>query len=214
MLAERAFNEIHAWGTLLKDRPHQQDEIGKREGGARMVRTFEPLIVPGLLQTAEYARQVFDLSPLATVREGVPAAVSARMDRQLALYDPGQRFEFLITEASLRWCPGQEGRGLLPAQLDRVHSLSTLRNVSIGVIRDGAPALTYAAHGFVIYEGRDADDVCVGVEAVHAGMALHDPDVIEMYERTWTALKRTALFGDEARQIVIEHLSAFRVPAE
>ncbi|TDD95132.1 helix-turn-helix domain-containing protein [Actinomadura rubrisoli] len=209
-LAERAFTEIHSWSRPLRDSPHAQHEISEQEADAWMVRTFQPSSVPGLLQTAQYARHVFGLSPLPSVREDIAAAVADRMRRQLAVYELDQGFEFLITEEALRWCPGPDAAALLPAQLDRVASLSTLENISIGVLPAGGQALAYASHGFVIYEGHEADATFVTVEAIHAGMRLFDPGEIDIYKQTWFALERMAVFGDEARGLLAELASELR----
>jgi hypothetical protein len=37
-LTEAAFTEIHRWRSLLRDRPHLQDQIGRREAAAGRVR--------------------------------------------------------------------------------------------------------------------------------------------------------------------------------
>lgn len=206
--------EIHAWRTSFQSRPHRQHEVLRREARARMVRNFEPLVVPGLLQTAEYARQVFDLSPLPDVRREASAAIAGRMDRQLALYERDRRFEFLICETALRWRPGPDAHRVLPAQLDRIVSLSTLENLSIGVIPEDRHALTYASHGFVIYEGHDPGDTVVSVEAIHAGLVLRHPDEVELYQKTWAALTQMAIFGEEARRLVDQTVSDARVRAE
>ncbi|GLZ11651.1 transcriptional regulator [Actinomadura sp. NBRC 104425] len=211
-LAERAFTEVHTWRASLRNRPHRQDEAREREARARVTRTFQPALVPGLLQTAEYARQVFGLSPLPQVRKGVAAAVAARMDRQLALYEQDKRFEFLITEGALRWCPGPDARALLLPQWDRVVSLSTLGNVSLGIIPAGRQALAIASHGFVIYEGDDADDAYVSVEAIHAGLTAHDAESVGIYRQTWSALTRMAVFGDDARGVVARLAADLRAP--
>lgn len=213
-LVRRAFTEIEPWRTSLQSRPHLQHEIRERESQATLIRTFEPALVPGLLQTAQYARHVFGLSPLPSVQEGIPAAVHARMDRQLALYEPERTFEFLITESALRWCPGLDADRLLAPQLDRLSSLSTMENVSIGIIPDGQRALTWASHGFVIYEGHEADATFVAVEAIHASLTIHEPDSIDVYRHTWAALTRMAVFGDEARRTLTDLLSDYRGGAE
>ena len=208
-LAERAFIEVRDWRSSLRGRPHIQHELRRREAQVRRARTFQPAVVPGLLQTAEYARQVFGLSPFPSVKEEIPAAVGGRMDRQLVLYETERRFEFLITESALRWCPGSDASLLLPAQLDRIASLSSLRNVSIGIIPAGGRALAYASHDFVIHEGQD--DVFVTIEAVHAAITVHDPVAIDLYEKTWSALTRMAVFDHEAREIFAALISEFRV---
>jgi transcriptional regulator with XRE-family HTH domain len=213
-LAERALTEIHTWRMSLQARSHRQDEIREREARARMTRTFQPSVVPGLLQTAEYARLVFGLSPLPNVRAGIPAAVAGRLDRQLALYEREGRFEFLITESALRWHPGPDSHGVLRAQLDRIVSLSTLENVLVGVIPYDSEALTFASHGFVIYEGRDHEDTFVTIEAIHASLTVHDPDSIAIYRETWSALRRMAIFDDQAREFLAELMTDVRVSAK
>lgn len=210
-LAEQVFTEIHTWRSSLQGRSHLQQEIQEREARARMARTFQPSVVPGLLQTAEYARQVFTLSPLASVREEIPAAVAGRLDRQLALYERDRRFEFLIAESALRWRPGPDAHRLLPAQMDRISSLSTLENIAIGIIRYDRDALAYASHGFVIYDGRADQDTFVTIEAIHASMTVNDLDSVSIYQDTWSALKKTAIFGDQARGFLDELGTTARV---
>ncbi|MQA85481.1 MAG: helix-turn-helix domain-containing protein [Streptosporangiales bacterium] len=54
------------------------------EPHARMLRSWQPLIVDGLLQTEEYARELFKLHP-GTTSERVEEQVTSRMDRQKIL---------------------------------------------------------------------------------------------------------------------------------
>ncbi|MFG2018933.1 helix-turn-helix domain-containing protein [Actinomadura geliboluensis] len=201
-LAEHAQTEIQDYRTALRGRSHRQGVVAEREEKARMVRTFHPSMVPGLLQTAQYALQVFGLSPVTEAREGAPAAAFARVDRQAVLFEPGRRFEFLLTEAALRWRPGPDGRRALPAQLDRIASLSTLGTVSIGIIPGGQEALTLASHAFVIYTGRQPDETFVTIETIHSGLTVRSPEQIELYERTWAALRQMAVYTDEARHLL------------
>jgi Domain of unknown function (DUF5753) len=68
------------------------------------VRSYQPKIVPGLLQTSEYTTAVL-LS--ARKRQGVQvddveAAVAERMDRQRVLREGGHRFAFVMEETVLR----------------------------------------------------------------------------------------------------------------
>lgn len=159
-------------------------------------------MVPGLLQTPDYGFK--EIMP----RIDVPTA-AARINRQGNLYEEYKEFEFLIGDAALRWRPGPPR--LLLAQLDRVATMSTKDNVTIGII----PLLTAEAtaplppHPFTIYEtGADAEDesprTFVQIETVHAGMTVQASDDIAMYERQWAAQRRMARFGDEARTLIRE----------
>src|SRR6266498_5415335 len=91
------------------------------------------LVVPGLLQTAEYARARFAQGVrLHKVPDDVDEAVRLRVQRQEILYRPDKRFHFVLTEAALRnrLCPVD----VMLAQLDRLVALSALRNVRLGII--------------------------------------------------------------------------------
>jgi hypothetical protein len=75
------------------------------EAGTTTQRGFMPATIPGLLQTPEYARHVFE--QLAVSSDGRPPtveeAVRLRMRRQEVLRVPGKRFHILLTEAPLHY---------------------------------------------------------------------------------------------------------------
>ena len=199
LLTEAAHSEVDTWRSALATRRHLQDEVRERESAADVVSTFQPSVVPGLLQTAEYARRVFATFQLPYAKDDLAAALAARLDRQLALYDSDRRYEFLITEAALRLRPGPHR--VLLGQLDRISSLSTLDNVSIGVIPNDIEATTTVPHGFVIYDTGD-DDTLVSLELIDASRLIRAPEEIELYRRCWELLGRMALFGDAAREFL------------
>jgi transcriptional regulator with XRE-family HTH domain len=198
-LTRSAHHEARSWRGLL-ERGHVQGEIGRREALATRIRTYQHSVVPGLLQTAEYARRVFSLFQVPYPDDELAAAVSARLERQRAVYEPDRRFDFLISEAALRWRPGPAR--LLLAQLDRLQSISTLDNVSLGLIPHDAEALTTPSHSFVIYDGHEEDDRLVTVEMVHRPVEVTDPGDVELYENRWALLRRMAFFDDEAREFL------------
>jgi transcriptional regulator with XRE-family HTH domain len=201
VLTDAVYTEVHPWDTALREQIHLQDEIQEIENRSYTKLTYEPSLVPGLLQTAGYARRVFTMFDPAYAELDIPAVVAGRLDRQVALFDPARRFAFLVTEGALRWRVGPTQ--VLRSQLDRIASLSTLENVSIGLIPYAAPALTHAPHGFVIFESidRDADEL-VMVETVHANLTVNDPLHVALYRRQWSLLDKMAVFGDCARELL------------
>lgn len=199
-LAEAAFTEEQSWRDALRRRPHAQDEVRALESRTRMMRTFQPSLVPGLLQTAEYARRVFSLLSGTLAERDIPAAVAGRLSRQLALYETDRSFSFLITEGALRWRPGPPE--LMVAQLDRIASVSTLDNVSVGVIPLGVQAVTMLTHVFVIYEGWDEQDTLVEVDTIHAQLLVKRPDDVALYRQRWERLTQMAVVAEEAREFI------------
>ncbi|TDB96399.1 helix-turn-helix transcriptional regulator [Actinomadura sp. 7K534] len=204
-LTEAAFTEVHRWSHVLRNRPHLQGDIQEVESGSHHVMVFQNAIVPGLLQTAEYARRVFAFfSPEGTDAD-LSAAVAGRLNRQLVLFDQTRRFEFLLTEAALRWRPGPAR--LLLAQLDRISSLATLENVTVGLLPHRAEAVTYVTHGFALFDLRadtqagDGEAIAM-VETVHANLTVSDPESIALYRHRWRLLKDVARYGDDARLLL------------
>jgi transcriptional regulator with XRE-family HTH domain len=80
----------------------RQQKSLKLEAGAAHIRDFQPQIVPGLLQTAEYAAAKLRRGiEFHRVPDDVENAVSKRMERQRILYQRDHLFHFLIAEQAL-----------------------------------------------------------------------------------------------------------------
>jgi transcriptional regulator with XRE-family HTH domain len=162
------------------------------EDSITRLRAVETAIVPGLLQTAEYARHVFQgLSELYRSPNDVEEAVRSRMRRQEALYHPERQFKFLVTEAALRTrlCPPS----VLRAQLDRLLALSGMENVELSVLPSSAPLPKAVSHGFWIF-----DDTLVLIETLNAELAIRDREDIALYVRLFDTYWDAASHGQRA----------------
>jgi len=201
-LVEAALNEVQTWRARLRaGLPAMQADVRQLGADTATLRSLGPTIVSGLLQTAEYARRVFEIVDVLGDSD-YAAAVSERMQRQQILYDQAHQFEFLITEAALRWRPGPPL--LMTAQLDHIRSASTLDNVTLGVIPADAQMRAVPWCGFTLYEDR-ADDQppFVAMETAHAGLIVSDPADVAIYRRQLELFRESAIFGAEARDILI-----------
>ncbi|MBP2326315.1 transcriptional regulator with XRE-family HTH domain [Kibdelosporangium banguiense] len=198
-LTTNAFTEVQPWRELLSGAGHLQDEVEQRESGAKTIQILQVAVVPGLLQTADYARRLLGMSQPPYMKEDLSVAVAARLHRQRLVFDEGRQFEFLITDAALRWKPGPVN--VLLAQWDRIASIATLGNVSIGLIPQGTQASATMSHGFAIYHPADDEHLpFVTVEMIHAAMTVHDPSDVALYEKRWSLLSEMAIFDDEAQR--------------
>jgi len=176
------------------------------ESATTQLRAFEVGLVPGLLQSAEYAHNVF--SNNARYRAGVTdieAAVAARLRRQEVLYEPGKTFEFLVTESALSavLCP----LPVLRAQLKKLLVLGGLDTVELAVIPVEARLPKAAGHGFWIF-----DDSLVLVETLSAELSLRDADDVELYVRHFERLWEVAETGDGARAVISRVLARLPEP--
>ena len=196
-LLEAAVNEVAAFRDKLTDGLMAvQLEVRELESSSGTVRNFQTGIIPGLLQTAEYARRVMEM---ANIRNdaNLGAAVAARLERQQALHDKSRDFEFLMTEAALRWRPGPPE--LLAAQLDHIAALATLDTVDLGVIPMDAEMHAITRCSFILYEDRsDGQPPVVAVETPHASLYVGDAADVELYRDQLALFRQSAIHGGEA----------------
>lgn len=185
------------WQRQLKTglRPHQ-DEIADLDAKTHLFRAFEPTFIPGLLQTAEYARARFAQSiAVFKVPDDIDEAVRARVRRQEMLYRLDKRFHFVLTEATLRYrlCPPE----VMLGQLDRLVTFAALPNVRLGVISFEVPYVVAPTHGFWLL-----DNDRVMVETFSAELNLAQPQEIELYSGIFDQMAGVASYGRAARAIV------------
>ncbi|WP_228977428.1 helix-turn-helix transcriptional regulator [Streptomyces sp. DH12] len=169
---------------------------------ARLVRSFQCVVLPAMLQSAEYARHVFASAPNSTP-EAVGRAVAARMERQSVLYEPGRESVFVLTEGVLRTWPGTPA--LMLAQFDRLLAVESLSTVRLGVIPWRRPVPLLPRHGFTLCDQR-----AVVVEAFADERVTVDPAELAAYEATFGRFEQAAVFGDDVRELLLRLMEEFR----
>ncbi|MEV8563340.1 helix-turn-helix transcriptional regulator [Streptomyces sp. NPDC051917] len=169
---------------------------------ARLVRSFQCVVLPAMLQSAEYARHVFESAPRSTP-EAVGRAVAARVDRQSVLYEPGRESVFVLTEAVLRTWPGSPA--LMLAQLDRLLAVESLSTVRLGVIPWRRPVPVLPRHGFTLCDRR-----AVVVETFDSERVSTDATELTAYQETFARFERAAVFGHEVRELLLLVMKEFR----
>jgi transcriptional regulator with XRE-family HTH domain len=196
-LAEGLREESSARVILARGVAETQRRIGQIESSASLVRSFQPLMVIGLVQSVPYMQCVFGIpdSHELTADE-VAAAVAAREARQRALEDPGKSFTLIMTEGALRWHAGSPA--IMADQALAISDASRRPNVRIGIIPWTTPVTQFPRGGFHLF---DDDAVIVATDVATATMTAHSD--VATYAEIFTSLERTASFGDEAR----EHLA-------
>lgn len=195
-LVEAAHGETRPWPEL-DEGGHLQATAARREEDARRIRDCSLSWLPGLCQTAEYARQLIpQVDPERSIDHA--AAVAARMERQQILYREGRSFEFLVSEHALRWAPGP---GVMPGQRAMLATIATLSDVQVRVLpsaRVGEPEW----HNFVLYDPADGTGPTVATELLHGGQALSEVKVVGLYEALWSRLWDAAAVGDDAVNLI------------
>lgn len=203
---EAALTETISWADEVREGvANKQRRIHDEERAATVSYEFA-VIVPGLLQTAEYTRRLFHMQAALqpNLFPDIPAGLAAWAERQQGLYEAGRRFEFVVTEAALRWRPGPDNNPrMLIAQLRHLTSVSTLDTVRFGVIPCNRAVQICPMLGFVMRGEPGIDeDVEVSMYTTTRQLRIRDEDQIAVYMELWRKLGEDAVFGEDARDLL------------
>lgn len=193
---------VSGWRTLQRGGiASSQLDLAEIEAQAAVIRRLDPSIVPGLLQTAEYARVMLTggADPMADVTTGV----EARLRRQERLYTDGQQFRYLLFEDALRRLVAEPT--VLAVQMDRLAQLSSLTNVDIAILPVDHRLPIAPIHGFSIF-----DDHLVQIELESGAVDITAPTDIQYYGQIYDTLAAVCVHGDDAREILTALAHHFR----
>lgn len=162
------------------------------EAAAASVHTWMPHVVPGLLQTADYARALVDAHGTVHSEEDAARRVDARIYRQQLLQgDDAPRLHVIIDEAVLRRQIG--GPQVMHDQLAHLAEAARRPNVTVQVVPFTAGALTAMEGGFIILRFAEVDDGdVVAVDLLTRSLYLDDLNETSRYRDAWESVLATA----------------------
>jgi hypothetical protein len=193
-----------------------QETVQAIEEQAIRVGEYQPAVITGLLQTADYARELMSvpagLRAWGADESAIEDAVNARMRRQEAvLHDPGKRVQVVLGEGALRTLVVTPQT--LAGQLGKLLSVARLPSVELGIIGFHQRMPTYPL-GFRVY----GDDLVV-VESIVSEQyfaAEAKPDEVAAFLEAFNELRQAASTGDDAEAIirrVLDDLRSYELPA-
>ncbi|MEU8570605.1 helix-turn-helix transcriptional regulator [Streptomyces pathocidini] len=175
------------------------------ETDAASLRVYESLIVPGLLQTRDYAEAVISgMWPEATPAE-VEKRIQVRLKRQDRLSDPDGplRFWAVIDEALLRRVVGTER--IMADQLEHLAQLSAQPHVTLQVLPYSVGAHPGMYGKFAILEFADALDASVVyLEGVTSDLYLEKANDVQSYTVMYEHLRAKALSAEQSREFILQ----------
>lgn len=170
----------------------------EHERRASLVRVFQPLAVPGLLQTEEYARAI--LTAYRVPADAMDAALGTRLGRQEILYrqsDPCQLVA-VIDESALRRRVGDPG--VMRDQLKAILSACERPNIRVQVVPADVGAYPGLDGPFVI---ATVDGRSVGyLEGYLKGRVIESPEGTAELERTWESIRDYTLSGQQSLELI------------
>lgn len=170
------------------------------EGLAETEFVFEPIIIPGLLQTAEYASAITARTPRVRADHS-ERFVGFRMARTRRLTDPERplRLHAVLTEGALRLAVGD--RELRQAQLRHLVDMAALPTVTIQVIRPEDGPHTALTGQFVVLGFENVRSI--GYVELHDGAVyLQDADQVRTYTMVAEDLQRVGLGHEQSVALI------------
>ncbi|MEW9549879.1 Scr1 family TA system antitoxin-like transcriptional regulator [Nonomuraea sp. NPDC050783] len=187
--------------TTVMSTPRWFSEWPKAEEKAHTIRTWQPLVIPGLLQTARYARAVLSAAPGAT-DQWIEDAVETRLRRQAILERvlPPMYWVLIDECALLRPVGGSE---VMREQLARLLKAAEQPNICIQVVPLDVGATAGVLGGFALAKGNDMAEH-VYVEDVVQGTVSPREDMVRRVNVIYDAIHKWAHPVHVSRQLIRE----------
>jgi transcriptional regulator with XRE-family HTH domain len=180
------------------------------EATASKMRQFQPLMIPGLLQTEGYAREILSDVFRHDQPDKIDRHVEARLDRQQQLHgELGPEFRFIIDEPVLQRVVGSPD--IMRRQLEQLKKLNELPRVNISVLPLSVGGNPGMRGPFILLEFDDPDDDdLLFLESPGGDYTTRDnEETISAYLEMFDELSEKSLSGDAFRDRVDRTLVDF-----
>jgi transcriptional regulator with XRE-family HTH domain len=170
------------------------------EAEARTIRSYEPELVPGLLQTEAYARAIMRAWQPGLTAADIDRRVEIRLARQDVLRQQGAspQASCIINEAVLRRTVG--GNDVMHEQVEVLAKERDPANVTVQVLPFNSGAHPAMAGPFQILAFHDPGDLgVVHLESAMTAITLERPEELRRYDEIWGSLQARALSPEDSR---------------
>ncbi|MGW1611535.1 helix-turn-helix domain-containing protein [Streptomyces sp. NPDC002285] len=177
------------------------------EGAARIVRSYEPHFVPGLLQTEEYARAVLEAGTIGqTGPETIERHVSLRMERQRLLERPDPPHLWVIMDETVLLRPVSIRGEVMRDQLDKLLEFAERDRVTLQIAEfaSGPHPGTYAPFTLFRFAEPELPDM-VYTEYLTGALYLDSRKEVAAHLEVLDHMSTAAASAERTRKILREH---------
>lgn len=207
-LASMALELSIQW--IYRDKGSESDQLeiygeaaDAYEEPATQIDMFTPLVIPSLLQTAEYAVAGWTIAPEPPSAPTIDRQLVRRVRRQALLHDASKQFRFLIGESALYQAYGSPS--VVRDQLRLLVERKNQPNVSTRILKNFTPLPRPPVSCFVVY-----DKTTALLDQPFGDFMFQDekfaPALVDIFERLWDV----GVEGEEARGLINDALD--RIP--
>jgi transcriptional regulator with XRE-family HTH domain len=190
------------WHSFRDVLPNPYEVYIGLETGASSIRNFEPVVVPGLLQTADYACEIFRNGPRELDRDDVERRAEVRLARQEILTrEDRPRLWAVIDEAVIHRVVG--GTSVMRGQLRHLADSAQQGKTTIQVVPYSAGAHAGTIGSFVIMDFEEpTDPAVVYVETLAGDIYLEERSDVNRYTLAFDRLRAASLHPDDSVQMI------------
>jgi transcriptional regulator with XRE-family HTH domain len=172
------------------------------EAAARSVRTYEQQVIPGLLQSEEYAVAMIRAARLSDTDQEITQRVRIRMARQsLLIQDDPIDLRVVLDEAVLSRPVG--GDTVMHDQLDGLIGAAALPNVTLQILPFAAGAHAGMDGAFAILDFEEERDTNVVLtENATGGLLLEKSEELQKYTSIFESIRAAALDEDASTEMM------------
>ncbi|MFI2359561.1 MULTISPECIES: helix-turn-helix domain-containing protein [Streptomyces] len=172
------------------------------ESDAARILTFQPMLVPGLLQTVEYATELIRSVDKGATEDERNSYIEVRRSRQeIFARDNPPQYVCLLDEAVLRREVG--GPAVMAAQLDKILEMNNPPKLTIQVVPFAQGWHAGADGAFNIYSYPDPMDLdVVNLDYLDGALYLEEDQPVERYQLAFDELRAAALASRQSVELI------------
>ncbi|MCE7080647.1 helix-turn-helix transcriptional regulator [Streptomyces sp. ST2-7A] len=191
----------HWWDSMRESVPQDALDLAEMEHHARHLHAVNMLLIPGIIQTPEYARAIFETRTPPFTPAEIEARVKFRTSRRRVFEKQHPPiYEIIIHEAALRIRYG--GRRVHEKQLLRLTAPEPALPVTLRVIPFDLENVPGHAQSFLFTEGPVPQLNSVQVDTPFGGVIVHEAEEVENYRAVLGDVRRNSLPPEESRKLV------------
>lgn len=192
--------ETQNWIQVGSGLPKVWKNLARMESDAKVIRNYEPLFVPALLQTGDYARAVLTACNPELATGAVDQLVRTRINRQAILACGDAPMVYAIIDEMVLRRPIGAG-GCMYGQLQHLAGVAERSLVQVRVVPFTAGA-NPGMDGPVVIMEFDAQPTLVHVEFRGVNGFVEDPAEVRSAKVAWRELSSMALSPEDSKQLI------------
>lgn len=193
----------------LSELPRRMRTLVKLQNEASAIKYLQPLVIPGLLQTDEYATVIHESDEFVPA-ESVARSVDIRLRRQRVLDEPAPpRFHVVLDEAVILRVVG--GPEVMARQLEHLLHLNDRESVTIQVHPFTAGAYGTMSGQVMILEFPDEEDPpSVYLEYPAGGEWVEDPPSVASFQAVFDRASKASLSASGTNEYISARIAELR----